>query len=207
MLCSYNGKGEITLPRFGETEKENIRQNLLTEGERLFLTYGLKKVTIDDLIEAVNIAKATFYSFYESKEYLYMDIVQGIQKKIFMELETVLENNAKLPSRERVRQVFGRMTQLMTQYPILSKIDQTTVDLISRKVKKERMAAFVKQNLDAAQSLYNHGVRFICEVKIASIIFQTLYHCFINMHIGSKEEQTIAIELMLNGIIDNIVED
>jgi len=75
------------MPRFGETEKENIRQNLLAEGERLFLAHGLKKVTIDDLIEAVNIAKATFYSFYESKEYLYMDIVQGIQEKIFMSLK------------------------------------------------------------------------------------------------------------------------
>jgi AcrR family transcriptional regulator len=194
------------MPRFGETEKENIRQNLLAEGERLFLAHGLKKVTIDDLIEAVNIAKATFYSFYESKEYLYMDIVQGIQEKIFMELETVLENNAQLPSRERVRQIFNGMTQLITQYPILSKIDQSTVDLISRKVKKERMAAFFKQNIDAAQSLYNHGVRFICEVKIASIIFQTLYHCYTNMHIGSPEEQAIAIELMLNAIIDTIVE-
>jgi len=117
-----------------------------------------------------------------------------------------LENNAGLPSRERVRQIFNGMTQLITQYPILSKIDQSTVDLISRKVKKERMAAFIKQNIDAAQSLYNHGVRFICEVKIASIIFQTLYHCYTNMHIGSPEEQAIAIELMLNAIIDTIVE-
>jgi len=195
------------MPRFKETEKENIRQKLLIEGERLFVTHGLKKVTIDDLIGAVNIAKATFYSFYESKEYLYMDIVQDIQKKVFMELKTVLDNNTGLSGRERVRQIFNKMVQLMTHYPIISKIDQSTVDLLSRKVKKVRIAEYITQITDAAQTLYNYGVRFKCKVKIASIIFQTLYLCNMNMHIGSPKEQAVATELMLNGIINNIVEE
>ena len=193
------------MPRFRAAEKENIRQKLLLEGERLFVAHGLKKVTIDDLIGAASIAKATFYTFYESKEYLYMDIVQGIQKSIFLELETLLGRNAEIPGRERVKQVFGVMAQLMARYPILSQIDPTTVDLIARKVSKERLMSFVQQNMDAAQSLHDHGVRFVCEVRIASMIFQALYRCFINMQEENPKEQAIAMDLMLNGILDKIV--
>ncbi|HCL01562.1 MAG TPA: TetR/AcrR family transcriptional regulator, partial [Lachnoclostridium phytofermentans] len=167
------------MPRFSETEKENIRQKLLAEGERLFVIYGLKKVTIDNLIETANIAKATYYKFYESKESLYMDIVQGIQKKIFLELETLLDNNKDLPGKERVKQVFDRMTQLMMQYPILSQIDPVTVDIISRKLSKDRIVDYVQQNVDAAESLSNHGVKFSCDIKTASYAFQTLYHGWI----------------------------
>ena len=137
------------MPRFSETEKENIRQKLLTEGERLFVVHGLKKVTIDDLVDEAKIAKATFYTFYDSKEYLYLDIVQVIQQKIFIELQILLENNTDLPGRERVKQVFAKMSQLMTNSPILSQIDPTIVDLISRKVSKERMMTFTQQNIDA----------------------------------------------------------
>ena len=195
------------MPRFSDTEKENIQQKLLSEGERLFVAHGLKKVTIDELVEAVTIAKATFYTFYESKEYLYLDIVQGIQKVIFTELDHFLDNNADLPSKTRVKQVFSKMTELMAQFPILSQIDSATMDLVSRKVSKERIMAFYQQNMDAAQSLHDHGVCFVCEVKIASMIFQTLYRCFINMKTGSSEEQALAIGLMLDGVIDKIVAD
>jgi len=194
------------MPRFSDTEKENIQQRLLVEGERLFAAYGIKKVTIDDLVEAVNIAKATFYTFYESKEYLYMDIVQGIQKKIINELDTLLDHNNDLSPKERVRLVFAAMTQLMTQYPILSQIDSSTIGLISRKVSQERLAAYLQQNFDAVQSLSNHGVTFSCDIKTASYTFQTLYHSWIYLQDNGADNPEAVITILLNGVIDQIVE-
>lgn len=195
------------MPRFSDTEKENIKQKLLSEGERLFVAHGLKKVTIDELVEAASIAKATFYTFYESKEILYLDILQGIQKAIFDELNKLLNSNGAFHSKDRVRQVFGKMTELMMHYPILSQVDGAIADIILRKVPKERMQSYFQQNLDAAQSLHDHGVRFTCPVKTASTIFQALYRCFVDMPSGNAEEKALAIGLMLEGIIDKVVVD
>ena len=78
------------MPRFSEKEKEIIREKFLGEGAKLFLKYGLQKVTIDDLVDSVKIAKASFYKFYEGKEYLYLDILQSEQKQLFDKLDTVL---------------------------------------------------------------------------------------------------------------------
>lgn len=194
------------MPRFTETEKENIRQRLLVEGERLFVTYGLKKVTIDELVKAVNIAKATFYTFYDGKEYLYMDIIQSIQKKIFIELETLLEKNKQIPGKGRVKQVFSMMTQLMTQYPIISQIDSSTVSLISRKVSKERMTSYAQQSFDAAQSMSDHGVKFTCDVKTASYTFQALYHSWLYLQDKGTDIQNAVIDILLDGAIDQIIE-
>ena len=94
------------MPRFGEQEKIRIKQCLLEEGERLFITYGLKKVTIDDIVKTVNIAKATFYKFYEGKEYLFLDIAQRAQKEIFEALECVLVESKTQSDGERVKLVF-----------------------------------------------------------------------------------------------------
>lgn len=195
------------MPRFSDTEKKNIQQKLLTEGEKLFVVHGLKKVTIDELVKAANIAKATFYTFYESKEYLYLDIVQEIQKKIFIELNKLLDSNFNIPGKMRVRQTFGEMSELMMQYPILSQIEPATIDILSRRVSEERLLLFYQQNTDAAQAMHDHGISFICNVKIASIIFQTLYQSFISMQMSNHDEQSLAIGLMLDGIIDKIIID
>jgi AcrR family transcriptional regulator len=197
--------GGRAMPRFGEMEKEKIRHNLMTEGERLFATFGLKKVTIDDLIEAGSIAKATFYTFYDCKEELYLEIVQDLQKKVFEELETLLYNHADRPNKERVRQVFELMERLMRRHPILSAVTPATIELLLRKVSKERILAYTKQKVDAAQALLDHGIRFTCSVQTASVIFQALYRCFLHMQGGTQAEQAMAIGLMLDGVIDKIV--
>ncbi|WP_058304387.1 TetR/AcrR family transcriptional regulator [Gorillibacterium timonense] len=193
------------MPRFSEKEKERIRERLLVEGERLFTAHGIKKVTIDDLVGAVGIAKASFYTFYESKEYLFLDITQGLQKTIFNELNLLLDSNGGLPRKERVRQVFAAMANGMLRYPILSQIDTITVEQIARKVSKERLLAFDGQQLDAAQSLHDHGIPFTCDIQTASYAFQALYHSWMFLQEKGEAVQTSVIELMLNGVIDQIV--
>lgn len=193
------------MPRFSETEKENIRRRLLTEGERLFAAHGLKKVTIDDIVGAVSIAKATFYTFHDSKEALYLDIVQGVQKEIFTQLEALLERNADLPGADRVRQAFGLMARLMSQRPILAQVSPSTVDLIARKVSPERTAAYARQNTDAAKSLRDHGVRFTCDTETASYAFQALYHSWLFMRERDAEQTEAVIRIMLDGILSQIL--
>ena len=54
------------MPKFSDAEKEIIKQKLMQEGERLFTSYGIKKVTIDEIVQAAGIAKGSFYSFYSN---------------------------------------------------------------------------------------------------------------------------------------------
>ena len=193
------------MPRFSETEKKNIREKLITEGEKLFLAYGIKKVTIDDLVKAVHIAKASFYVFYENKEYLFLDIVQYRQQQVFTALDSVLADNINLSNKERVRQVFFVMHESLSQYPILSQVDTPTVELVARKVPKERLVVFAEQNIDAAKTLQNHGVKFSCKIETASYAFQALYHSWMFLGESNAGQQEAVIKIMLDGIINQIV--
>lgn len=193
------------MPRFGEDEKKRINEKLLSEGERLFSTHGIKKVTIDDLVEAVGIAKASFYTFYESKEYLYLDIVQSIQQKIFVELDSILVANENLSSEERVLQVFESMNAMMLQYPILIHMNTATIEIIARKVSKERLSAFREQNFDAAQSLLNHGVRFSCDIQTVSHVFQAIHHSWMYLRDQGEGIQSAVTNILLRGVVSQMV--
>ncbi len=193
------------MPRFSEREKEQIRDRLLAQGERLFTAHGIKKVTIDDLAEAAGIAKASFYKFYEGKEYLYLDIVQRIQQKIFDHVNGLLKANAGLPGKERVLQVFEAMFQMTFRYPILTRIDAATTELIARRVSQERLAAYKDQNVDAVHALYQHGIRFACDAQTLSCAFQALYHSWIALQGKGEDMQATVIKILLRGILDQTI--
>ncbi len=195
------------MSRFTAKEKEHIRQRLLTEGEWLFIRHGLKKVTIDDLAAAAGIAKATFYSFYGSKEALYLDIVRTAQQTIFRILDQVLTDTADCPNRERVRRVFETMPQLLTQYPILSQINQATVKSLTQKLTDDELTAYTRQNVDAVQVLVDHGVKFSCDTTTAASLFQTLYNSWLFLQNQGASTQAAVTGILLTGVIDQIVVD
>ena len=58
---------------FTEKEKEQIRERLQQEGLKQFKEKGLKKVSVQQLTREVGIAQGGFYSFYDSKEALFVD--------------------------------------------------------------------------------------------------------------------------------------
>ena len=113
------------MPRFTEQEKEIISNKLLIEGEKLFALHGLKKVTVDDLVAAVNISKGSFYAFYPSKEHLYVEINFRLQKELFASIEATIKKKKYKNHRDLAKDVIMlSLTGLITS-PILSQIGDT----------------------------------------------------------------------------------
>ena len=64
------------MPSFRPAERERILAKLRATGAELLAGRGLRKTTLDELVGPSGIAKATFYSFFDSKEALYLDLMQ-----------------------------------------------------------------------------------------------------------------------------------
>ncbi len=78
---------------FSDAERERIREALLTEGRDLFARYGLSKTTIADLTEPAGIAPSTFYQFFDSKEALYLAVLDREGERLLPELLAPLEEH------------------------------------------------------------------------------------------------------------------
>ena len=68
----------VTMPRTGNVirsakvanRRTELRDRLLETGARLFAEQGLSNVSVEDLIDAVGISRATFYGFFGNKSEL-----------------------------------------------------------------------------------------------------------------------------------------
>ena len=56
---------------FTDKEKQFVTEALMQKGKERFAAFGIKKTTVEDLTQSVNIAKGSFYLFFDSKEDLY----------------------------------------------------------------------------------------------------------------------------------------
>jgi len=94
-------RGEIMARGFTDREREIIRNDLVATGRELFGTFGLKKTSIEDLTKAVGIAQGSFYTFFNSKEELYLEVMDREGEAIKQKL--LKEENIKDLTRERLK--------------------------------------------------------------------------------------------------------
>lgn len=70
---------------FTPEQESRISAQLLETGHELFSTYGLRKTTIEDLTSEVDIGTSTFYRFFDSKEALFVAVLEREGERVLAE--------------------------------------------------------------------------------------------------------------------------
>ncbi|MFR8519169.1 MAG: TetR/AcrR family transcriptional regulator [Emergencia timonensis] len=186
------------MPRFSNMEREKIREKLMQEGERLFTSFGLKKVSIDEIVQAAGIAKGSFYSFYTNKEHLYMDISGNLQQKMWREMDEFLNEHRTLPPRELCKQCFLWMFHQLERYPMLKQVDNETAEHLYRKLPPEVLAAHTRDDSHELIKLEEYGIHFTCGIDIATKTLQTLAVSLLNLQQDQTGDRQIIMEIILD---------
>jgi AcrR family transcriptional regulator len=123
---------------FTEKEKEWIRERLLEEGDQQFAAYGLRKTNVEELATAAGISKGAFYIFYESKEALFMDVIERAEQHFRQEVLAAIDLPGPSP-RARLLAVLKRAFGLLKTMPILQFLTGSDYDRLFRRVPAERV--------------------------------------------------------------------
>ncbi|MDA2665241.1 MULTISPECIES: TetR/AcrR family transcriptional regulator [unclassified Bacillus cereus group] len=91
-------------------EYEERRKEILETAERLFLTKGYTKTTVNDILKEIGIAKGTFYHYFKSKEEVMDEIIIRIIKEDVAKAKVIV-SNPNIPVLEKLFRV------LMEQSP------------------------------------------------------------------------------------------
>ncbi|HDR4907567.1 TPA: TetR/AcrR family transcriptional regulator [Bacillus cereus] len=73
-------------------EYEERRKEILETAERLFLTKGYTKTTVNDILKEIGIAKGTFYHYFKSKEEVMDEIIMRIIKEDVTKAKRIVFN-------------------------------------------------------------------------------------------------------------------
>lgn len=95
-----------------EEKRENQRQRLLEKGKELMLKYGIKKTTIDDIVNASGVAKGTFYLYFSSKEEFFNRLLTKINQNVFDAAEKLIRKSPRPQLKNNLKNFFDQAFSL-----------------------------------------------------------------------------------------------
>jgi AcrR family transcriptional regulator len=87
--------------------RETISEQILTAAGALFYREGIRAVGVDRIIEEANVAKATLYRHFPSKDHLVAAYLKARHERVIQSLQEVLE--AADTPRQQVSLIFERL--------------------------------------------------------------------------------------------------
>ena len=91
---------------FTDKEKEVIRKKLQKAAKECLQRYGVRKTTVDQMVEMVDISKGSFYNFYSSKEMLFFTVLEEYQIDIMNRLAEKLEQENQINANQFVQLLY-----------------------------------------------------------------------------------------------------
>lgn len=193
---------------FSEHEKEVIRAQMRAQGKKLFEKQGLKKTSVDELTEAVGISKGAFYLLYESKEELFMGILE--------ELETDFRSrifdftiNPKGDARKLLAKLLSSALLTWDQYPLLKNLSMAEYEYLARKLPRARIQAHAKRDNefveDFIKRIKREGIAVKASPRIISKLMVVLFLVSLHREELGENDYTETMEVLADLVAGYIV--
>ncbi len=128
---------------FSEEERALIRERLMEQGNAQFSHFGLKKTSVEELAKAAGISKAAFYLFFESKESLFMDVVERAEeqyrKEVLAVIEQPLPESTAESQRARLVAALRKAFTLWKTISILQFFTRSDYEWVSHRISLEKI--------------------------------------------------------------------
>jgi len=130
--------------KFSDSEREYLRKRLIDVTEECLLQYGLKKTTVDEIVNRTKIPKGTFYLFYASKELLFFDVFLAFHDRIHKDFFVLLEELENEVTPEKVTDLIFSLYKKVENSFIFSLFVNGELEVLFRKLPKEAIETHIK---------------------------------------------------------------
>jgi AcrR family transcriptional regulator len=194
---------------FTEHEMETIRAQMREKGAKLFEKHGLKKTSVDELTEAVGISKGAFYLFFESKEELFLEVLEELEKDFRARIFNFAVS-PKTNARALLAKLLNDALLTWDQYPLLKNLSLADFDYLARKLPPDRIQAHIKHDNefvdDFLKRVKKEGIAVKASPSVISNLMKSLF--FVSLHrddLGSKdyvETMKVLTDLIARYIVE-----
>jgi AcrR family transcriptional regulator len=194
---------------FSEKEKEVIRQQMGEKSKRLFELHGLRKTSVDEITAAAGISKGAFYLFYESKEELFLEIMEQMESEL---RESVLEYalQPKENARQNVRRILSSFLLTYDAYPLLKNLGQSDFDYLVRKLPAERLQAHLDRDSKFFDSFIKkvkrEGIPLKVPPRVAMNLILSLFLVSLHRHDFGEDVYAETMKILTDLVAGYITE-
>lgn len=191
-----------------DNQRITIKKSLQEAAEVSLKKHGVKKTTVDKLVQSVNIPKGTFYLFYPSKALLLYEVFQIKHDELQSEfVKRVLEIKDNLSPEKVTDLIFDVYMKLDSSF-LLSFLSSGDMELVLKQLPKEVMKKHIAgDELSMEQILaiipnVNKDMTNLYSAALRLVMTSVLHKEEVGQEYYDK-----ALKLSIRGIVNQIFEE
>ncbi|MDO5293691.1 MAG: TetR/AcrR family transcriptional regulator [bacterium] len=141
---------------YSTKEREEIILKLRSAANDSLMKYGVKKTTVDLLVNTVGIPKGTFYLFYPNKEQLFFEVIMEIHNKIEAEFMERLQKTEQSTTLDEYLDIIMEAVTTAMNTCIMRMMMDSEVILLMNKLPEKLLEEHTKQDNDMVVMLLNY---------------------------------------------------
>jgi len=193
---------------FTEEQKQAMRKKLITIGFKIFSEFGIRKSRVEDITRQAGIAKGTFYSFFPSKEALFLTALDTLESESRPLLTQILTDKSKT-YKQRLKTTLKIQLKAIEENPIVKTLfNPEEIAYLTRNIPAEGLSEHIHEHnkfyLDFLTEAANHKQLSTTDIVSASALLQTIF--FLAIHKseigpGFFKQINLLIDLIADGLI------
>ncbi len=192
---------------FTDSEREYIKHRLIEEARLCLTQFGIRKTTVDELVNRVNIPKGTFYLFYKSKDLLFFDVLctfhDELQRKLVSQISTLKEN---MNPQKLTELIFG-IYKMVEESFMLKLLTNGEIELLIRKLPPEvAINHGKKDDLSVEELLSMIPNMKTSNIKVFSAALRGIFFSMLHKHEIGEDVFDDAIKMMIHGVVIQMFE-
>jgi AcrR family transcriptional regulator len=190
---------------FSEQEKTLIKQKLIDSYEICLAKYGVQKINIDELVRMAGISKGSFYLFYDSKEMLFVDVLDRANERIKNAIYNTIEDPKKVPPKELLKTLILAIFEQMRKTPWVLQLDDSEYESTLRRIPHEVLIQHTsRDHTDVSEVLKHFHIDIKLDIDTVTAIYRTLFFSVLYQDlIGEHYDE--AIRVITDGIISQLL--
>jgi AcrR family transcriptional regulator len=192
---------------FTEKEKEFIGEKLKEAAKECLGRYGVKKTTVDQLVEMAGISKGAFYNFYPSKEVLFFTVLEDYQDEVIQDLTNSIGGRDNVTADDFTELVYKLYRDVNRSF-VMNIVGNGEIELLLRKLPEEliiRHHSF--DDLLAQKLLANFELKSGVDVAVVCASLRAVFMCMLHVkEIGEKDFDRV-LKLLIRGLAQQIIEE
>jgi AcrR family transcriptional regulator len=196
---------------FTSEEREIIRNKIIDRGKECFARYGIKKTSIEDLTRDLGIAKSSFYSFFNSKEDLFLQIYTEEREAL---KDNLLENSflkyRKEPDKA-IKAYLHYVLNIANNHPVWRKvyIEKEHLELTISRSSEEKIKNIHRENVKMILPFFEEWAAADLLIdKDARILAETTYAVLSLIHLRNEiedEDFQDIMDILIDLLAENII--
>lgn len=193
---------------FTDEEKLQIQIDLKEKGKALFEQYGFKKTSVSLITDKVGIAKGSFYIFYDSKEELFIDILEDLEEGIQNEMLDDIKKS-KLPGPDLFKSLLKTRLRSAGEESIIKMTLKTDViEQIWSKLPEARRKENIAKDARFIESFLTYrpeaAVMFQHDSEKLAGIFRSLFFLILHRLEIGEDVYDEVLDFMVEACVDKL---